>query len=298
MNAPLRILLLTVRPENFSSSRILEAASKAGHDVVVKKTTRVGLTLDGQLQHGKREPYDAIIPRIGGPIVSYGATVVRSFEQRGVFSTTSSFGLVHSKDKFLTGQILASNDLQTPRTTTFANIDDYPIALEHLGGYPIIVKLLKSSQGRAVIFVDNHKTGKSLVDALISQREPFLMQEFVKEANGSDLRCFVVDGKVVGAMMRTAAEGDFRSNVHQGGTVKKVNLTTEERRASIKAAKILKLNVAGVDILRSSSGPKILEVNSSPGLEGIEKATGKDIAKEIISSIETNVRSVSRTSKT
>ena len=295
MQTSLNILLLTNREKNYSSQRIISAARNHGHNLAVRKTT--SFVLRGQTEIGKPSKYDAIIPRVGGPLVNFGAALVRSFENDDVFTTASSTGLEISKDKFKTSQILTQNGLATPRTVSLATISNLDEAISYLGGYPVIFKRLTGSQGRAVFLIGDEKTAAPLIQSFISSREGFLVQEFVKEANGSDLRCFVVDGKVVGAMMRTAADGDFRSNVHQGGTVKKVRLTAEERRASIKAAKILKLNVAGVDILRSSTGPKILEVNSSPGLEGIEKATGKDIAGEIISCIENNVRTVFRTGK-
>jgi len=193
-------------------------------------------------------------------------------------------------------QVLAAHRLGMPSTAFAKSSRDTDGILDLVGGAPVVVKLLESTQGKGVVLADTRSTASALVDAFRGLNAHFLVQEFVKEAGGSDLRCFVVGGKVVGAMMRTAKAGEFRSNVHQGGSVKKVTLTKEERRTAIKAAKILKLNVAGVDILRSDSGPKILEVNSSPGLEGIENATKKDIAGAIIEHIEASVPSIFRAS--
>lgn len=290
MKKPLNILLLTVRPSNFSSKNLIKAGREAGHNIIVKRTTHIGLTDQGELRGPDSLNYDAVIPRIGGPIISYGTAVVQALEQDNIFTTASSYGLAVSKDKFLTGQVLKANGLAVPKTATFATMQNFEAALDYVGGYPIIVKLPTSSQGRAVIYVDNSQTGKSLIGTLINNREPFIIQEFVKEASGTDLRVFVIDGTVAGAMMRTAQEGEFRSNVHQGGSVKTVQLTEAERDCALKAAAVLKLKVAGIDILRSNSGPKILEVNSSPGLQGITAATGKNIAADIIASVEKNVQ--------
>jgi len=258
--------------------------------MIVRKTTHLGLTDQGELKGPNGLNYDAIIPRIGGPIISFGSAVIQTLERGDIFTTASSYGLTISKDKFLTGQVLSANGLAVPKTATIASIENFKSALDYVGGYPIIVKLSTSSQGRAVIYVDNAQTGKSLIGTLINSREPFIIQEFIKESSGTDLRVFVIDGTVAGAMMRTAAAGEFRSNVHQGGSVKRVDLSEAERQCAIQAAEALKLKVAGIDILRSNDGPKILEVNSSPGLEGISKATGKNIAADIIACIERNVR--------
>lgn len=258
--------------------------------MIVKRTTHIGLTDQGELSGPDTMDYDAVIPRIGGPIISYGTAVVQALEQNHIFTTASSYGLGVSKDKFLTGQVLKANGLVVPKTATFAAMQNFEAALDYVGGYPIIVKLPTSSQGRAVIYVDNAQTGKSLIGTLINNREPFIIQEFVKEASGTDLRVFVIDGTVTGAMMRTAQAGEFRSNVHQGGSVKIVQLTEAERKCAVDAAALLNLKVAGIDILRSNDGPKILEVNSSPGLQGISETTGKNIAADIIACVEKNVR--------
>jgi len=240
--------------------------------------------------------YDAVIPRIGSSMTFYGMAVVRQFEAMGVYCLNKAGPIGQSRDKLLSHQVLAAHRLGMPSTAFAKSSRDTDGILDLVGGAPVVVKLLESTQGKGVVLADTRSTASALVDAFRGLNAHFLVQEFVKEAGGSDLRCFVVGGKVVGAMMRTAKAGEFRSNVHQGGSVKKVTLTKEERRTAIKAAKILKLNVAGVDILRSDSGPKILEVNSSPGLEGIENATKKDIAGAIIEHIEASVPSIFRAS--
>jgi len=299
---PLRIGILTQSPKNYSNTRMIEAAESRGHVIDCIYTSRCYMAINAHKPDvhydGKPLPrYDAIIPRIGTSLTFYGMAVVRQFEAMGVYCLNNAAPIGASRDKLLAHQVLSSHRLGMPTTAFAKSSQDTKEILDLVGGAPVVVKLLESTQGKGVVLADNRNAASAIVDAFRGLNAHFLVQEFVKEANGSDLRCFVVDGKVVGAMMRTAAEGDFRSNVHQGGSVKKVRLTKEERRASIRAAKILKLNVAGVDILRSSTGPKILEVNSSPGLEGIERATGKDIAGEIINCIETNVRTVFRTGK-
>jgi len=220
--------------------------------------------------------------------------VVRQFESMGVFCLNPARAIGNSRDKLMAHQILAQHRLGMPNTAFAKSSRDTQGILDLVGGSAVVVKLLESTQGKGVVLADSKKAASALVDAFRGLDAHFLVQEFVKEANGSDLRCFVVNGKVIGAMIRTAQPGEFRSNIHQGGTAKAAKLSREERRAALKAAKAMKLNVAGVDILRSSSGPKILEVNSSPGLEGIEKATGKDIASEIIACIEANVSTILR----
>jgi ribosomal protein S6--L-glutamate ligase len=299
---PLRIGILTQSPGNYSNGRMIEAAEARGHVIDCIYTSRCYMAINAHKPEvyydGKPLPrYDAIIPRIGTSLTFYGMAVVRQFEAMGVYCLNNAAPIGASRDKLLAHQVLSRHGLGMPTTAFAKSSDDTKGILDLVGGAPVVVKLLESTQGKGVVLADNRKGASAIVDAFRGLKAHFLVQEFVKEANGSDLRCFVVDGKVVGAMMRTAAEGDFRSNVHQGGSVKKVRLTKEERRTAIKAAKILKLNVAGVDILRSNDGPKILEVNSSPGLEGIEKATGKDIAAEIIGCIENNVRTVFQTGK-
>lgn len=297
---PLRIGILTQEPNNYSNKRMIEAAEARGHVIECIETSRCYMAINAHKPEvhydGKPLPrYDAIIPRIGSRLTFYGMAVVRQFESMGVYCLNKATPIGASRDKLLAHQLLAQHGLGMPTTAFAKSSHDTKGILDVVGGAPVVVKLLESTQGKGVVLADTRKAASALIDAFRGLNAHFLVQEFVKEANGSDLRCFVVDGKVVGSMMRTAQPGEFRSNVHQGGSVKKVRLTKEERRSAIKAARILKLNVAGVDILRSDSGPKILEVNSSPGLQGIEKATGKDIAATIIESIENNVKTVFHT---
>ena len=267
---PLRIGILTQSPNNYSNKRMIEAAEARGHVIDCIYTSRCYMAINAHKPEvhydGESLPrYDAIIPRIGTSLTFYGMAVVRQFESMGVYCLNKAAAIGASRDKLLAHQVLSQHKLGMPTTAFAKSSHDTKGILDLVGGAPVVVKLLESTQGKGVVLADSRKGASAIVDAFRGLNAHFLVQEFVKEANGSDLRCFVVDGKVVGAMMRTAADGDFRSNVHQGGSVKKVTLTKEEKRTAIKAAKILKLNVAGVDILRSNDGPKILEVNSFPG---------------------------------
>ncbi|MEM7729167.1 MAG: 30S ribosomal protein S6--L-glutamate ligase [Pseudomonadota bacterium] len=296
---PLRIGILTQSAKNYSNTRMIEAAEARGHTIETIYTSRCYMAINAHKPEvhydGKPlERYDAIIPRIGASITFYGMAVVRQFEAMGVYVLNPADSIGKSRDKLLAHQLLGQHGLGMPATAFAKSARDTKDILDLIGGSPAVVKLLESTQGRGVVLAETRKTASALIDAFRGLDAHFLVQEFVKEAAGSDIRCFVVNGKVVGSMMRTAAPGDFRSNVHQGGSVKKVRLTRDERRAAIRAARILKLDVSGVDILRSDSGPKILEVNSSPGLQGIEKATGKDIAGAIIECIEANVPTIYR----
>jgi ribosomal protein S6--L-glutamate ligase len=299
---PLRIGILTQSPNNYSNRRMIEAAEARGHTIETIYTSRCYMAINAHRPEvhydGKPLPrYDAIIPRIGASLTFYGMAVVRQFEAMGIYVLNTADSIGKSRDKLLAHQLLGQHGLGMPTTAFAKSSRDTKGILDLVGGSPAVVKLLESTQGRGVVLAETRKAASALIDAFRGLNAHFLVQEFVKEAAGSDIRCFVVNGKVVGSMMRTAAPGDFRSNVHQGGTVKTVRLTRDERRAAIKAAKILKLDVAGVDILRSDSGPKILEVNSSPGLEGIEAATKKDIAGAIIECIEANVPTIYRVSQ-
>jgi len=298
---PLRIGILTQEPKNYSNRRMIEAAEARGHTIECIETSRCYMAINAHKPEvhydGAALPrYDAIIPRIGSRLTFYGMAVVRQFESMGVYCLNNSTPIGTSRDKLFAHQVLAAHGLDMPATAFAKSSQDTKGILDLVDGAPLVVKLLESTQGKGVVLAETRKTASALIDAFRGLNAHFLVQQFVKEANGSDLRCFVVQGKVVGAMLRTAQAGEFRSNVHQGGSVKRARLTKEERRAAIKAAKILKLNVAGVDILRSDTGPKILEVNSSPGLQGIEDATKKDIAGAIIECIEANVPTVFRTS--
>jgi len=294
---PLRIGILTQEPRNYSNTRMIEAAEARGHVIETITTSRCFMAINNQKPEvhydGTALPrYDAIIPRIGSKITFYGMAVVRQFESMGVYCLNPAAAIGNSRDKLLAHQVLSHYKLGMPNTAFARSSRDTQGIIDLVGGAPVVVKLLESTQGKGVILAETRKAATALVDAFRGLDAHFLVQEFVKEAKGSDIRCFVVDGIVVGSMMRTAKAGEFRSNIHQGGTARKIRLTKEERITAVKAAKALRLNVAGVDILRSDTGPKILEVNSSPGLKGIEKATGKDIATNIIQCIENNVGTV------
>ena len=294
---PLRIGILTQEPKNYSNTRMIEAAEARGHVIETITTSRCFMAINNEKPvihyEGTALPrYDAIIPRIGSKITFYGMAVVRQFESMGVYCVNPARAIGSSRDKLLAHQILSQHKLGMPNTAFARSSRDTQGIIDLVGGAPVVVKLLESTQGKGVILAETRKAATALVDAFRGLDAHFLVQEFVKEAKGSDIRCFVVDGKVVGSMMRTAQAGEFRSNIHQGGTAKKIKLTSTERTTAIKAAKALGLDVAGVDILRSDTGPKVLEVNSSPGLQGIEAATGKDIATTIIECIENNVGTV------
>jgi ribosomal protein S6--L-glutamate ligase len=231
---------------------------------------------------------DAIIPRIGTSVTFYGAAVVRQFEQMKVFSSVESQALVRSRDKLRSLQLLAKAGIGMPKTAFASaprNIDN---VLEQVGGAPVVIKLLEGTQGIGVILAETHKSAKSVIESFLALKANILVQEFIKEAGGADIRAFIVDGKIVGAMKRQGLPGEFRSNLHRGGSANVIELTKEERETAIKAAKKLGLAIAGVDMLQSSRGPLVMEVNSSPGLEGIEGATGVDIAGKIIEYVERN----------
>lgn len=294
---PLRIGILTQEPYNYSNRQMIKAGEARGHVMECVETSRCYMAINNHSPavhyDGKALPrFDAIIPRIGTRMTFYGMAVVRQFEMMGVYCLNSAAAIGASRDKLLAHQVLAQNNLGMPNTAFAMSSRDTKGIIDLAGGSPVVVKLLSSTQGKGVVLAETKKAAESLVDAFRGLDAHFLVQDFVKEASGTDIRCFVVDGKVVGAIKRTAQPGEFRSNLHQGGSAEKVKISTQERRAAVKAVRALKLNVAGVDMLRSDTGPKILEVNSSPGLQGIETATGKDIASIIIQSIEANVRSV------
>lgn len=296
---PLRIALLTREPKNYSSTRIVEAGEARGHIIEIVNTTRCYMRIDaiGSEVHydGAVLPrYDAVIPRIGASITSYGAAVLRQFASTGAYCLNSANSITASRDKLLAHQLLARAGIGMP-VTAFANSPkDTKDLIKIAGKAPVVVKLLESTQGRGVVLAETSKAAESLVDAFRGLDANFLVQEFVAEASGADTRCFVIGGKVVGAMRRQAAEGEFRSNLHRGGSATIAKLSKEEREVARKAVKELGLVVAGVDILRSDGGPKVLEVNSSPGLEGIEIATKKDIAAQIIEYLEAHVRPLSK----
>lgn len=299
IHRPLRIALLTREPENYSSKRLAEAARARGHVAEMIDTSRcymrIGATHSEVHYDGKSLPrYDAVIPRVGASVTAYGMAVLRQFASTGAYCLNSAEAIGASRDKLLAHQVLARAGVGMP-ITTFANSPkDTRDLIAIAGGAPVVVKLLESTQGRGVVLAETRKAAESLVDAFRGLHANFLVQEFIKEAGGSDIRCFVVGNRVLGAMMRTAAEGEFRSNLHRGGAARSVKLSKDERDLARLAARELGLSVAGVDILRGANGPKVLEVNSSPGLQGIEAVTKKDIAGQIIAHLESRVRPLSR----
>jgi len=294
---PLRIAILTREPNNYSSQRLKDSAETRGHVVEMINTARCTLAIDASdpdvYYDGKPLPhYDAVIPRIGASMTSYGMAVLRQFSMMGAYCLNVPEAIGASRDKLYAHQVLARAGIQMPVTAFAHSPKDTANLISHVRGAPLVVKLLQSTQGRGVVLAETRKAAESVIDAFRGLDANFIVQEFVKEADGADIRCFVVGGKVVASMMRQAESGEFRSNLHRGGSAKRVRITKEERSSAVQAAKALGLSVAGVDMLRSSTGPKILEVNSSPGLEGVERTSGKDVAGIIVEYIEGHVRQV------
>lgn len=290
----LKIGLLASNPDLYSNRRIMEAGEMRGHEMQFLNIKECYMKLDGTKPEihyrGGRilNDLDAVIPRIRPSITYYGCSLVRQFEALKIFSLNSSTAITQSRDKLLSLQLLINSGVDIP-TTGFANSPlDTDDLIKMVGGTPLIVKLLEGTQGKGVVLAETKKAAESVINAFKSLNANILVQEFIKEANGKDIRCFVIDGKVVAAIMREALPGEFRANIHLGGTAKLIKPTAEEKRIAIKATKAMGLKVAGVDIIRSSKGPLLLEVNSSPGLEGIETATNKDIAGKMILAIEKN----------
>lgn len=292
----LRIGLLASNPSLYSNRRIMEAGEARGHEMHFLNIKECYMKLDADkpeihYRGGKvLDNFDAIIPRIRPSITFYGCALTRQFEAMKVFCLNSAMAITQSRDKLYSLQLLLHNGVDIP-TTGFANSPlDTDDLIKMVGGTPLIVKLLEGTQGKGVVLAETKKAAESVINAFKSLNANILVQEFIKEANGKDLRLFVVDGKVVATIQREAAAGEFRANIHMGGTASVIKPTAEEKKIAIKAAKAMDLKVAGVDIIRSSKGPLLLEVNSSPGLEGIEGATHKDIAGEMIKAIEKNFK--------
>jgi len=291
-NSGLKIGLLASDQDLYSNQRILEAGQERGHEMVFLNIKQSYMKIDAiepevHYRGGKiLNDLDAVITRIRPSMTFYGCALARQFESMGIYTINSSSAITQSRDKLFSLQLLLKNGISIP-TTGFANSPmDTNDLIEMVGGAPLIVKLLEGTQGHGVVLAETKKAAESVINAFKALRANLLVQEFIKEADGKDLRCFVIGGKVVASIQREAAPGEFRANLHQGGTASIVKITPEERTLALKAAKTLGLKVAGVDIIRSKNGPLLLEVNSSPGLEGIESATGKDIAGMMISSIE------------
>lgn len=290
--AGLKIGLLASNPELYSNQRLIEAGEERGHTMHFLDIKQCYMKLDAEnpevhYRGGKiLNDLDAIIPRIRPSITFYGAALTRQFESMGVYALNSSQSITQSRDKLFSLQLLLKSGLDIP-TTGFANspIDTNDL-IEMVGGAPLVIKLLEGTQGTGVVLVETTKAAESVINAIKSLKANLLVQDFIKEADGKDIRCFVIDGRVVASIQREAKPGEFRANLHKGASKRVIKITQDERKMAIKATKTLGLKVAGVDIIRSSKGPLLLEVNSSPGLEGIEDATKKDIALEMIIAIE------------
>ncbi|MFT6972213.1 MAG: ribosomal protein S6--L-glutamate ligase [Roseivirga sp.] len=287
----MKIAVLSRNSSLYSTRRLVKAIESRGHEAVVLDHLLCDLVIEASgpaifYKGGRVEEIDAVIPRIGASVTFYGTAVVRQFEMMGVFSATESQAIVRSRDKLRSMQILSGANLPMPKTAFTNYSKEEKSLIEHVGGAPVIIKLLEGTQGLGVVLAETKKAAQSVIEAFHGLKARIIVQEFIKEAKATDMRIFIVDGKVVGAMKRTGMEGEFRSNLHRGGSAEVIKLTKQEKSVAIKAAAALGLSVAGVDMLPSSRGPLVLEVNSSPGLEGIERATGVDIAGKIVEYIE------------
>lgn len=290
----MKIGILSRNPKIYSTHRLVKAALSRGHQVKVINPLRcyMNITSSKPMVHYKDQKLDdfnVMIPRIGASITYYGSAVLRQFEMMGVFSLNESTSITRSRDKLRCLQILSRSGIGLPVTSYASSTKMTEKLIRMVGGAPCVIKLIEGTQGKGVILAETHKAAESVIDGFRQMKAHFLVQEFIKESNGSDIRAFVIGDKVVASMMRQAKEGEFRSNLHRGGTAVRVDISDEEARVAVNAARALGLNVAGVDLLRSSRGPLVLEVNSSPGLQGIETSTGLDIAGMIIDYIEQNI---------
>jgi ribosomal protein S6--L-glutamate ligase len=291
----MKIALLAQNHSLYSHKRLKEAAEARGHQLDMIKTLGCYMNIASRRPEiyyngEKLGKYDAVIPRIGASVTFYGMAVLRQFEMQGVYPLNESVGIGRSRDKLRSMQLLARDGIGLP-VTTFAhdpNQTDEVLALA--GGAPAVIKLLEGTQGIGVVLADTPRSAKSVIEAFRGANINILIQEFIKEAGGTDIRAFVVGGRVIAAMKRSGAEGEFRSNLHRGGSAQLVKLSPEERSTAVRSAKAMGLNVCGVDMLRSNHGPVVMEVNSSPGLEGIEAATGKDVAGTIVEFLEKNAK--------
>jgi ribosomal protein S6--L-glutamate ligase len=289
-----KIGILSRKSSLYSTARLREAAEARGHEVQVVDYLRCYMNISAHkpsvIFQGNALKFDAIIPRIGASYTFYGTAVVRQFEMGGVFSANESQAVSRSRDKLRTLQLLSREGIGLPVTGFAHSTKDISGLLDTVGGAPLIIKLLEGTQGVGVVLADTRSAAESVIAAFRQLDANILVQEFIKEAGGADIRAFVVGGKVVAAMQRQGPVGEFRSNLHRGGTASRVKLTPEERSIAVRAAKAVGLNVAGVDMLRSNHGPVVMEINSSPGLEGIEGATSVDVSGKIIEFLEDNAR--------
>ena len=291
----MKIAILSRNPKLYSTRRLVEAAKENGHEVRILDVLRCYMNITSarpsiHYKGEKLEEFDAVIPRIGASVTFYGAAVLRQFEMMGVYPLNESVAITRSRDKLRALQLLSRKGVGLP-VTGFANKpDDIDDLIKLVGGAPLVIKLLQGTQGIGVVLTETNKAAESVIESFLGLKASALVQEFISESRGSDIRCFVIGEKVVAAMQRQAEEGEFRSNIHRGGSAKLIKITSLERETAVSAARTMGLNVSGVDILRSNHGPVVMEVNSSPGLEGIERATGKDISGMIIKFIEENAK--------
>ncbi len=291
----MKIALLSRNAKLYSTRRLVEAAKTRGHEIRILDVLRCYMNITSHRPgiHYRGEEvtgFDAIIPRIGASVTFYGTAVLRQFEMMGVYTLNESVAISRSRDKIRALQLLSRKGIGLP-VTGFANKpDDIQDLIKMVGGAPIVIKLLEGTQGIGVVLAETEQAAESVIEAFLGLKASALVQEYVREAGGADIRAFVIGDRVVAAMKRQGKAGEFRSNIHRGGTASTIRITPEERSTAVRAAKTMGLNVCGVDILRSNHGPVVMEVNSSPGLEGIEKVTGKDIAGMIIEFLERNAK--------
>jgi len=290
----MKIAILSRAPHSYSTTRLRAAAVQRGHDVKVLNTLRFAIDLTGDepdlLFRGRQlSSYDAILPRIGNSITYFGTAVVRQFEQMDVYTPNTANGISNSRDKLRATQILSRHNIAMPATAFVRNRADVRLAIERVGGAPVVIKLLEGTQGIGVILAPQAKVAEAIIETLHSTNQNVLIQRFIAESRGRDIRALVVGDRVIAAMRRVASGDEFRSNVHRGGTVEKIELPPEYERVAVRSAQIMGLRVAGVDMLEGADGPLVMEVNSSPGLEGIETATNLDVAGAIIDYISNEV---------
>lgn len=291
----MRIAILSRGPNLYSTRRLKEAGEAKGHEIDIIDTMHCYMDITSSKPtvryKGAALPrYDAVIPRIGASVTFYGTAVVRQFEMMGTFCVNESVAISRSRDKLRSLQLLSRKGIGLPRTGFAHHPDKVDDLLKNVGGAPVVIKLLEGTQGIGVVLAETQKAAESIVEAFMGLKANILVQEYIKEAGGADIRCLVIGEKVVAAMKRQAAPGEFRSNLHRGGSAELVRLSPAERKTAVDAAKTMGLNMCGVDILRAKDGPVVMEVNSSPGLEGIEVATGKDVASMIYDYIEKNAK--------
>ena len=291
----MKIMMLARNPDLYSHRRLVEAAQERGHDIDVYDTLRCYMNITShrpELRYGgqKIEGYDAVIPRIGASITFYGTAVLRQLEMMGVYPLNESVAIGRSRDKLRSMQLLARDGVGLPVTAFAHDTSKTDEVIQIAGGAPVVIKLLEGTQGVGVVLGETHRSAKSIIEAFRGAKVNILVQEFIKEAGATDIRAIVIGGKVVAAMQRSGSGDDFRSNLHRGGSAEKIKITAAERATAVRAAKTMGLNVCGVDMLRSNHGPVVMEVNSSPGLEGVESATNVDVAGKIIEFMEKNVK--------